>query len=118
MNDNLQYYATDRNGVTWMNPDVAELRKILLSLDQISPDHPEVWLSHFASGWCLSAFPGGTLHLDNEIAKHPTRELKNLSSTKMLELWLRLTRGEIDQIIVHPWKIINEDEIESGWLES
>ena len=107
MTCSVNHYTTDRDGTTYLDPSVQQMREVLESIDDPRPDHPEVWLSHYKSGWCLSVFPGGVLHLENDICNQAIRQLKYVKPTKVLELWLRLARGEIDQLLMHSWQFVS-----------
>ena len=107
MKGSVFYYTTDLNGVTVLNPTVNQMRTVIHSLDDTHHNYIEVWLSHYESGWTMSVFPGGLIRFENEILKQPIRQLRYIYFTKILELWLRLSRGEVDFILNMRWNIVS-----------
>ena len=62
------YHSTDSDGVSILNPDTAQMRVLLQSLndpDNLDKDHPDVALIHDASGWMLSVYPSGIVAFEN-----------------------------------------------------
>lgn len=102
----VAFHTTNRDGLTELNPAPARLRAILRSLRDLDADPaaPEVWLSHHASGWTLSVFPGGLLRLESDTAREPIRELRGANLDRALELWLWLADGEVERVLEAPWQ--------------
>ena len=99
----MSFYVTDRWGGSDENPSIEQMKKILESLDINDDEHPDVSLEH-DSGWCLSAFPSGLViweHLELRNPKHMRGVLRN----KVLEMWIKLSHGEIESINSEPWQL-------------
>jgi len=107
----MTYYAVDRwTGGGEDNPPVERLREILQELDIEDPEHPDAWLVHRETGWCLSAFSSGLLIWANHddpgpepIAYPGDRHMRGVSREKVLELWLKLAAGDIAAVEAEPW---------------
>ena len=101
------YHTTDMDGISMLNPDVAALRELLAQLDRVScddVDHPDITLIHDPSGWSLSVFPNGTVTFEDLDAPDTHAPyMKNVSRQDSLQLWLELSRGEIEKIQKRPW---------------
>lgn len=106
----MSYHTTDLHGITEINPPETLMRDILASLEtDDTGDHPEVWLTHLESGWCLTALPGGTLLLDNDTHDDTPRRLRGLSLRQTLDLWKLLAAGHIRELLRHPWQNPDDD---------
>ncbi|NJO23869.1 MAG: hypothetical protein HC868_14245 [Sphingomonadales bacterium] len=99
----MPFHTRDRWGTTESNPPVERLRALLLSLDTVDPEHPDVSLNH-DSGWSLSAFPSGRLVWENvEMAGSAPRHMPGVPREKVLALWLSLTQDNIAAIEAEAW---------------
>ena len=101
------YHTTDADGISIMNPDEAAMRELLERLDDPEADeaeHPDVALIHDPSGWSVSAFPSGTITLENlnDSDNAPSYMLK-VSRDETLQVWLELSRGNIEKVQEKPW---------------
>jgi hypothetical protein len=94
------------------------MRELLGELDQEDgPEHPDTWLTH-ESGWTLSVFQSGlaiwSYDADHDAAATPDEEESEVwseprhqvgvSRERALDLWLKLSRGEIAAIEQEPWQ--------------
>ena len=98
----MSYHVNSRWGASDDNPSVDKMREALAELEVEDVEHPDVALIH-QSGWCLGAYPSGLLVWENLEAGEP-RHMRGISRERVLELWQRLSRGELDAIEVEPWK--------------
>lgn len=102
------YHTTDAEGISLVNPDTEAMRAVLDQLD--APDaeeaeHPDVSLVHDASAWSLSVFPNGTVLFENlEDDDEAPHHLPQVSRHDALQMWLKLSRGEIEHLLALPWK--------------
>ena len=97
----MAFHATTRWGADESEPQAVRLREILDQLDAVGPEHPCVSLTH-ESEWCLSAFTSGLLVWENVEVGDP-RYMKNVTLDRVLELWIRLSKGFIAEIETEPW---------------
>lgn len=91
-----------RWGARDANPSVEQMREALVELDVEDVEHPDVTLTH-ESGWCLGAYPSGLLVWENLESGEP-RHMRDVSRGRVLELWQRLSRGDLAAIESEPWK--------------
>lgn len=102
------YHTTDAEGITLLNPDTEAMRALLERLDEPGAEdaeHPDVSLIHDPSAWSLSVFPNGTVILENLDDDDASPLYMNaLSRKEALQLWLQLSRGEIEGLRKLPWK--------------
>ena len=101
------FHTTDMDGVSEINPPVTALRRLLATLDapdSSDEDHPDVSLVHDPSGWSISVFPSGIATFENlDDEDQPPQYMAELSRETCLQLWLELSRGEIDRLKDRPW---------------
>lgn len=107
----MQYYTTDRCGITELEPTEQRLRALLRTVwqrDGYAPadtDAPDVWLTHFSSGWTLFVYPSGLAVLDNlDVEDCPVRHLREVSFDHALHLWQLLLKGEMRRLFAQNWK--------------
>jgi hypothetical protein len=99
----MTYSASDRWGAAEPNPSVERLQELLQSLDIEDEEHPDVALKH-ETEWCLSAYPSGLLVWENVGAVDSNAQhMQSVPRETVLELWLKLARGEIAAIQAEPW---------------
>lgn len=102
------YHTTDAEGISLLNPDSEAMRAVLDQLDAPETEeaeHPDVSLVHDASAWSLSAFPNGTVLFENlNDDDEAPRYLSQVSRHDALQMWLKLARGEIENLLKLPWK--------------
>ena len=98
----MSYHVNRRWGDTDDNPSVQQMTEGLAELDVEDIEHPDVALIH-ESGWCLGAYPSGLLVWENLESGEPSH-MCGVSRDRVLELWQRLSRGELAEIESEPWK--------------
>ncbi len=100
----MSYHVNRRWGAADDDPSVEQMREALAELDVEDIEHPDVALIH-ESGWCLGAYPSGLLIWENlaDDAGQP-RHMREVARERVLELWQRLSRGELSAIESEPWK--------------
>ena len=79
------------------------MREILAELEKSDPEHPDTRLTH-ESGWTLSVYESGLVVLQNMESEDAPRHQVGVSREKALELWLKLSRGEMLAVQQEPWR--------------
>ncbi|WP_156346419.1 hypothetical protein [Verrucomicrobium spinosum] len=79
------------------------MREVLAELDVPDPEHPDAWLTH-ESGWTLSIFSGGSCILSNSAMDTGPQYLEAISRAEALQLWIKLSRGQVQDMQSLPWK--------------
>ncbi len=101
------YHTTDTDGISELNPDSKKMLELLTRLDEpgmAEAEHPDVSLVHDSSGWSLSVFPSGVVTFENlDDEDNPPRFMTGVTRHEALQLWLELSRGEIEQVNSRPW---------------
>jgi hypothetical protein len=98
----MSFHVNRRWGESDDNPSVQQMREALAELDVEDIEHPDVALIH-ESAWCLGAYPSGLLIWENLESGEP-RHMRGVSRERVLELWQKLSRGELAAIEAEPWK--------------
>jgi hypothetical protein len=80
---------------------LAVLSSLLSELEWAGAEHEDVSLAH-ESGWCLSVSRSGFTTLEHLERGGPCR-LRGLSRMKILDLWMKLARGNIQDIESEAW---------------
>jgi hypothetical protein len=100
----MPFTIMHRMGDMDVDPPIESLEDLLKELEIEDEEHPDVSVRHDETQWCLSAFPGGLLIWGNvEDEDGHARHLKNVPREKVLELWTKLTKGELSSINSEPW---------------
>lgn len=97
----MAFYLTDRWGGSDEDPSVERMKEVLAELDTPDDEHPDAWLED-ESGWCLIAYAAGTVVWEHPELGTP-KHMRGVPRSKVLELWLKLSRGEHESIIAEPW---------------
>lgn len=105
----MGFHATTRWGSDEAEPTVERLRDILGHLDAEDDEHTTVSLTH-DSEWYLAAYPGGLLTWENAEAADNPRHMNGVARERVLELWIKLSRGMLDEIEREPWLPGYEDQ--------
>jgi hypothetical protein len=102
----VTYQIGDGWGESADNPSVEDMQKFLDKLDIDDEEHCEVWLTNDLTDWTLSCFPNNTIvfYESSENSGYKPRHLTSVSRNKMLELWEKLAKGQIDELEKEPWK--------------
>ncbi len=100
----MAFHVTHRYGAMESDPPLASLPSLLRELDDRPEDteHGSVAVSH-ESEWCMSVSRGGYVvfeHLENG----RERNMRDVPSAKIIDLWTRLARGDIASIEAEPWR--------------
>ena len=99
----MSYFVNTRWGGGQDSPPESRMREIVAELDVKEDDeHPDVSLVH-ESEWALSAFAGGLLVWENLEQGEP-RHMRDVARERVIELWLKLSRGEIEEVNKEPWQ--------------
>jgi hypothetical protein len=78
------------------------MREVLGQLEVADPRDPSASVTH-ESEWCLGAYPGGLLVWENLEADHPPRHMNGVPSDRVLELWVKLSHGQLAEVEAEPW---------------
>lgn len=98
----MSFSVETRWGGAEESPSAERMRAILADLDVRDNEHPDTWLTH-ESGWMLIADQSGRVVLENLESCAPPRHILDVSRERMLELWLQLAAGNIDEVERAPW---------------
>jgi hypothetical protein len=99
----MSYSVETRWGGSERAPGASRMREILAELDKHDPEHPDTWLTH-ESGWTLAIFESGLVVWENVENPGEPRHQVGISRDKALNMWLKLSRGEIPAIEQEPWR--------------
>lgn len=105
----MAFHATTRWGADEPEPLAERLQEILGQLDAEDDEYPSVSLTH-ESEWCLGAYPCGLLIWENLGAEDEPRHMNEVARARVLELWMKLSRGMLDEIEQEPWLPGYEDQ--------
>ena len=102
----MSYQIVNGFGEGIDNPSVEQMHQFLDWLDNSDEEHGEVWLTHNETGWTLSCFPSSKLvfHQTFDDRQYKPRHITNVSRDKILELWKKLAKGQIDELEKECWK--------------
>ena len=101
------YHSTDADGISEINPSPQRMRDLVALLDEpefLDKEHPDLSLIHDASGWSLTLFPSGNVVWENLDDEAGAATLTGVSRNRAYELWLMLSRGEIEQLKRQGWR--------------
>lgn len=106
----MEYYTTDREGITELAPTEHRLRGLLRTVWQrdafteADEDAPDVWLTHFHTGWTLFVYPSGLVVLENlDDEDCAVRHLRKVNFDHALYLWQMLLRGDLKKLFAQNW---------------
>jgi hypothetical protein len=86
------------------NPPVEKLSTLYDELLVADPEHGEVAVVDDDSRWCLSVYRNGLIVFEQLGTRGTTaRHMGSVSKARVLELWRRLIKGEIDGLLAEPW---------------
>lgn len=98
----MEFFTTDLNGITLINPGESERRAVLQSvLEEPEADYPEVYLT-VRDGPVIGYRPGGTLFMeeDGEIV----RIIRGADLDAACRVWNLLVAGDNDALEALPWE--------------
>lgn len=99
----MSYYARNRLGEMFKEPDEAVLDAVLAEDEPVDEEHPEVALTH-ETEWTLSAFPWGLLVWENVERDDEPRHLIGVDRLLVRKLWSALAEGDLATIEAQPWR--------------
>jgi hypothetical protein len=85
------------------NPPLESLPTLYEELSLADQEHGDVSVIDDQSGWCMSAHRDGRLVFVN-FGQGGARHMMAVPKDRVLELWLRLIRGDIEGLHAEPWK--------------
>lgn len=97
------YGVTHTDGSGDDNPPLESLSLLYDELLTADREHGDVSVIHDDTGWSMSAHRDGRLvfeHLENGGERH----MMYVPKSRVLELWKRLIDGDIDGLLMEPWK--------------
>lgn len=77
------------------------LPSLLDELQTADAEHGDVALTH-ESEWCISVSRSGYVTFENLEQGEP-RHMRGVSRDKILDLWARLARGDIESLETEAW---------------
>ena len=100
------YQIVDGFGDGIDNPTIEQMRKFLERLNLNDEEHSEVWLTHNQTSWTISCFPSSKIvfYQISDEHEYKPRHLIGVSRHKMLELWQKLSKGQLDELEKELWK--------------
>jgi hypothetical protein len=98
----MSYHAVDRWGSDEEEPSETRMRELIAELAVKDPEHPDTWLTH-ESGWTLAVHETGLVVWENLEEDVESRHLVHVPRETALQLWLKLSRGEIEVVEREPW---------------
>ncbi len=97
----MAFHITHTHGAMESSPPLSSLPGLLDELATADPEHADVSLTH-ESEWCISVSRSGYVSCENLEAGEP-RHMRELSRERILDLWARLARGEVESLKSEPW---------------
>ena len=85
------------------NPPVASLGDLYDELVSSGIVDGNVSVVHDESGWCMSVHRDGRLVFEH-LGSGGERHMLPVPKKRVLELWRRLIEGDIDGLLLEPWK--------------
>lgn len=82
------------------------MREVLRELGTEDSEHPDAWLEH-DTGWSLVVDENGKVVWENCDTGISPRHMLNVPQEQALNLWLKLSQGEIQRIEEEPWQAGN-----------
>lgn len=101
----MAFHLTHRYGNMTAGDGDTDFAALLRELDDRPEDteHGSVAVTH-ESEWCISAHRGDYVIFEN-LETGGERHMKDVSPTKVLEMWGRLAAGEIASLTAEPWTV-------------
>jgi hypothetical protein len=99
----VTFFVETRWGSSEKSPSADRMRAVLAELDEPDDEHPDTWLTH-ESGWILIADQDGLVVLENDETSAPPRHMRGVSRERVLELWLQLAAGNLQELEQAPWQ--------------
>ena len=87
------------------NPPLESLSTLYDELLTADQEHGDVAVISDDTGWCMSAHRDGRLVFEQLGTRGKTaRHMIPVPKGRVLELWKRLIEGDIDGLLLEPWK--------------
>lgn len=86
------------------DPPLESLSDLYDELDTSGIIDGNVAVIHDDTGWCLSAHRDRRVVLEQLGARGTARHMLPISKEQVLQLWVRLIKGEVDVLLAEPWK--------------
>jgi hypothetical protein len=86
------------------NPPIESLSDLYDELLSADREHGDVAVIHDDSGWSMSAHRGGRLVFEHLGSESGQRHMIDVPKRRVLALWRRLIEGDIDGLLLEPWK--------------
>jgi hypothetical protein len=97
----MAFHITHSDGSMGSCPPLSVLPSLLDELLLADDEHGNIALTH-ESEWCISVSPSGHVLFENLEQGEP-RHLRQASREKILDLWARLARGDIESLETEAW---------------
>jgi hypothetical protein len=86
------------------NPPVESLSELYDELLSADREHGDVAVIHDDSTWSMSAHRDGRVVLEHLENRSGQRHMVQVPKERVLDLWRRLIEGDIDGLLLEPWK--------------
>jgi hypothetical protein len=103
LEDYIMYGVIHTNGSGEDNPPFESLPRLYDELLSADREHGDVSVIDDESGWCMSAHRDGRLVFTN-LARRGARHMMAASKERVVQLWIRLINGNIDELFAEPWQ--------------
>ena len=97
----MAFHVTHSSGSMESCPPLSVLPSLLDELQTADAEHGDVSITH-ESEWCITVSRSGVVVFEN-LERGEPRHLQQVSRDKILDLWSRLARGEIESLETEPW---------------
>ena len=97
------FYVTHMDGSGDANPPLESLPDLYDELLSTDGEHGDVAVIHDESEWSMSAHRDGRLVFE-QLRDGGERHMIPVPKARVLELWGRLINGDIDGLLLEPWK--------------
>jgi hypothetical protein len=91
------------DGSSTENPPIESLDALYDELLIADREHGDVSVVHEDTGWSMSAHRDGRLVFEN-LGEGGERHMIPVPKVRVIQLWIRLTTGDIDGLLTEPWK--------------
>src|SRR5438132_4877066 len=97
----MAFHIMHADGRMESSPPLSALPRLLDELVIADAEHGDVSLTH-ESEWCISVSRSGFVAFENLEEGEP-QHMRDLPREKILDLWAKLSRGEIESIGSEAW---------------
>jgi hypothetical protein len=85
------------------DPPIESLDALYDELLAADREHGDVSVIHEETGWCMSAHRDGRVVFEH-LGEGSERHMIPVPKERVIELWMRLTAGDIDGLLAEPWR--------------